>query len=67
MKRTDHIMRGITSSPKDGRLRHAWLIARASFAHCYRYPGPDDKPIGFWYSLRGAWEIFWQYATKEEK
>jgi len=63
MNRLDYVMRGMTSglNGRIGRLRHAWYMATASFAYSWRYPLPEGERIGFWYSLRGAWQLFREY------
>ena len=58
------VMDALTSDAPEYGLRRAWLMARATFAYTWRCPGPDDVPIGFWYALSSAANIFLGYLCK---
>lgn len=58
------IMDGLFCFRHKSRVKRAWLMGRATFWFTWRHPLPDGARIGFWYSLRAAWEGFYGEWTR---
>lgn len=54
MRNLDVFWKGITARTTPGTVRHAWLMARASYDYS-RWHG-----LSIFDALQGAWELFWR-------